>query len=189
MRISTFYGDAFDGQFALRLRESARILGIESSVFKWGKSRSEADRSRLRSRLLAQTLLEQRDEDILFVDPDAQLLRRPDVLLDEKDFDVGVYYDSETLEVSGPIFLRSNPRVLRFVRDWQTLGRAEPELTELETLSHALSRAGSDLEVRRLPVTYAWVERLHRDVHPKAAPVIVCYRTDGLISSRIRIAR
>jgi hypothetical protein len=75
------------------------------------------------------------------------------------------------------------------LRDWQALNRAEPGATELETLSQVLSRPASVVRVRRLPVTYAWVERLHRDVYPSANPVIVHFKTDGLLSSRIRIPR
>ena len=186
MLISTFYGDAFSGQFALRLRESARLMELECSLFKWSKDGGEADKARLRSKLLAQTLAERPDQSIMFVDPDAQILRRPDILLDEDDFDVAVYYDSHTLEVSGPIFLRNNDRVRRMVRDWQQLNLAEPDETELETLSQILSSA-SEVEIRRLPVTYAWVERIHREIHPRANPVIVHFKTDGLLSSRIRI--
>jgi len=189
MLISTFYGDAFDGQFALRLKESARLLDLKCILFKWGKDEAEADKARLRSKLLARCLVEQLDENLLFVDPDTQILRRPDVLLDEDDFDVGVYYDVQTLEISGPIFLRNNDRVRRLVRDWQALNRSEPDATELETLSQLLSGAGSDVEIRRLPVTYAWVERVHREIHPRANPVIVHFKTNGLISSRIRIPR
>lgn len=187
MRISSFYTDAFNGQFALRLKESARLLGIECDLFKGAASRSDADRARLRNKLLARALLEHPGESVLFVDPEAQLQRRPDVLLDEDDFDAGVYYDSRTLEVHGPIFLRNTPRSMQLIRDWQALSRAEPEATELETLSRVLSRPGIPARVRRLPVTYAWVERLHREVHPAAVPVIVHFKTDGLISSRIRI--
>jgi hypothetical protein len=75
------------------------------------------------------------------------------------------------------------------VRDWQALSRSQPDETELETLSQILSRSNSDLEIRRLPVTYAWVERVHREIHPRANPVIVHFKTDGLLSSRIRIPR
>ena len=141
MLISSFYGDAFAGQFALRLKGSAKHFDIECDLFKWADGASEADRSRLRSKLIARNLAEHPADDILFVEPDACFQRRPDILLDEKDYDVGVYYDLTTLEV------------------------------------------------RRLPVTYAWVERLHRDVHPAANPVIVHFKTDGLLSSRIRIPR
>src|SRR5438552_2572149 len=42
MLISSFYGDAFDGQFALRLKESARVLGFACDLYKWTKGRTEA---------------------------------------------------------------------------------------------------------------------------------------------------
>ena len=189
MLISTYYGDAFSGQFALRLKESARVVDLECSLYKYGGDGAEADKARLRSKLLARSMVDRPDHNVLFVEPDAQLLRRPDILLDEDDYDVAVYYDSHTLEISGPIFLRNNDRTRRMVRDWQALSRSQPDSTELETLSQILSRATSDLEIRRLPVTYAWVERIHREIHPRANPVIVHFKTDGLLSSRIRIPR
>jgi hypothetical protein len=189
MRISSYYSDAFNGQFALRLKDSARNFQLECDLFKWEQRDVGAESTRVRSKLLARTLLERRGEDVLFVDPEAQLQRRPDALLDERDFDVGIYYDSRTLEISGPIFLRNSPPTLQLLRDWQALNRAEPGATELETLSQVLSRPSSVVRIRRLPVTYAWVERLHRDVHPSASPVIVHFKTDGLLSSRIRIPR
>ena len=187
MRISSYYSDAFNGQFALRLKDSVRNFSFECDLYKW--EQGDGDSTRVRSKLLARTLTERRGEDVLFVDPEAQLQRRPDALLDEHDFDVGIYYDSRTLEISGPIFLRNNPPTLQMLRDWQALNRAEPGATELETLSQVLSRPGSAVRVRRLPVTYAWVERLHREVYPSASPVIVHFKTDGLLSSRIRIPR
>ena len=189
MRICSYYSDAFNGQFALRLKDSARQLSLECDLFKWEQVDAEAESARVRSRLLAGALVERQGEDVLFVDPEAQLQRRPEVLLDERDFDVGIYYDSQTLDISGPIFLRNNARTLKLLRDWQTLNREEPLSTELETLSHLLSRPRLGVQVRRLPVTYAWVERLHRDVHPAARPVIVHFKTDGLLSSRIRLPR
>jgi len=189
MLISSFYSDAFDGQFALRLKDSAKQLGFECDLFKWPKGGAGTAQAMLRSRLLSRSLGEHRGEDILFVDPEAQLHRRPDVLLDEDDFDVGIYYDLQTLDISGPIFLRNNARTIQLVRDWQALTLAEPDAGELDTLSQILSRPSSPVQVRRLPVTYAWVERIHRDLHPSANPVIVHFKTDGLISSRIRIPR
>ena len=189
MLISSFYGDAFDGQFALRLKESARVLGIECDLFKWEKGGAEADKARLRSKLLARNLLERPGENILFVEPDAYLQRRPDILLDEQDYDVAVYYDLTTLAVSGPIFFRNNARTPRLLKRWQDLSRSEPDLTELETLSRVLSKPGFPLDVRRLPITYAWVERLHREIHPTATPVIVHFKTDGLLTSRIKLQR
>ena len=76
MLISSFYGDAFAGQFALRLKGSARNFDIETDLYKWENGASEADRSRLRSKLLARNLLEHPTEDVLFVEPDACFQQR-----------------------------------------------------------------------------------------------------------------
>jgi hypothetical protein len=101
MLISSFYGDAFDGQFALRLKDTARAFGIDCEFFRWSRERGDGDKNGLRCKLLTRHLVTRPGEDVLFLDPDAQLHRRPDILLDEKDFDVAVYYDTGTMQVSG----------------------------------------------------------------------------------------
>jgi hypothetical protein len=183
MKILSSIGDAFDGQFALRLRSSARTLGLDCELFE----RSQSDRPRLSA--LIRGLSEAKGEDVLYVDPDAHLLRRPDILLDEKDYDVAVYYDSKTLELSGPIFVRGGSRGAALLMEWSTLQDVLPEFGEMENLSRVLSRPGLRLDVRRVPVTYAWVERQHRSIHPKASPIIVHFKTDGLLSGRMKVAR
>jgi hypothetical protein len=185
MRILSSIGDAFDGQFALRLKSSARTLGLDCELF--DRSQCPPDRSRLSA--LIRAFGAAKGEDVLYVDPDAHLVRRPDILLDEKDFDVAVYYDSKTLELSGPIFIRGGSRGAALLGEWSTLHDVLPEFGEMENLSRVLSRPGLRLDVRRVPVTYAWVERQHRAVHPKANPVIVHFKTDGLLSGRMKVAR
>ena len=187
MRILSSIGDAFDGQFALRLRSSAKTLGIDCELFDRSRGPQGGDRSRLTA--LIRGVSGDKGEDVLYVDPDAHLLRRPDILLDEKDFDVGVYYDSKTLELSGPIFIRRGSRGAALLGEWAALHDALPECGEMETLSRVLSRPGLRLDVRRFPITYAWVERQHRASHPNAQPVIVHFKTDGLLSGRMKVAR
>ncbi|HZE98412.1 MAG TPA: hypothetical protein VE981_15375 [Planctomycetota bacterium] len=177
MRITTFTADAFEGQFALRLLDSCRAFGIEVDHF--GVSGDEGPRHSVRLRCLLRSLRAGK-ADALYVDPDAQLLRRPEIALEEKDFDVGVYYDSKTLELSGPLFLRNTPRIAPLLREWGAVNKAYPDNSEMANLSRALAEPGHSLTVRRLPVTYAWVERLHRTTYPQAQPVIVHFKGDGL---------
>jgi hypothetical protein len=182
MRIVSSIGDPFEGQFALRLRASARSQGIDCDLF--DRARKPGGDGRPRLAALIRSLAEGHGEDLLYVDPDAHLLRRPDILLDERDFDVGLYYHSRTLEPSGPVFIRNNSRVAALLRTWATLNEVAPEQTDLENLSRAISRPGLGLEVRRFPVTYAWVERQHRRTYPTAQPIIVHFKTESLLSSR-----
>ncbi len=105
MRISSYYSDAFNGQFALRLKDSVRNLSLECDLHKWDQGEVGADSTRVRSKLLARSLTEHRREAVLFVDPEAQLQRRPDGLLDERDFDVGLHDASRPLDITRPIFL------------------------------------------------------------------------------------
>jgi hypothetical protein len=128
-------------------------------------------------------LTERPGEDLLYIDPAAQLLRRPDVLLDEKDFDLAVYYDSSTPVASGPLFLRRNPHAEAFLAQWGVLNEKFPKYPTSRTCRRC-SRSPSGLIVRRLPVTYAWVEERHWKSYPDAQPVIVHYHPDGMISTR-----
>lgn len=188
LRMVSCYGDAFDGQFALRLKESARRFDLPCDLFQREKGPGDGDRARVRSRTLLRSLALHPGEDVVYVDPDAQLHRRPDIFLEEQDYDVGVYFAAETLEISGPIFFRNVERTLSVVRDWCALNAAFPENSELENLAAVLAQTQRSIVVRRLPVTYAWVERFHRGAHPQARPVIVHFKTDG-ITGRIRIPR
>jgi len=187
MRIASFYGDAFEGQFALRLKDSARAFEMECDLYQETKPGGLRERGRMRTKTLLRCLAEHPGEDVLFVEADAQLHRRPDILLDEKDFEIGIYYDTGTLAISGPVFVRNSPRVVPLIREWRALNHAFPENSELENLSQVLSRPGFGLEIRRFPVTYAWVERVHRASHPQARPVIYHYQTNGHRTRRIGI--
>jgi hypothetical protein len=59
----------------------------------------------------------------------------------------------------------------------------------MRIVSYSGDQFDGQFAIRRLPVTYAWVERVHRPQYPEAKPVLVQYRTDALISSRIRIKK
>jgi hypothetical protein len=186
MRVATFYDNVFFQQFARRLKASARAFGIECDLFKRAPTPGPRSKARFRSEFLPGRLAELPAEDLLLVDPDAAFTQRPGILLDEKDFDVAVYYDQKTLAVSGPLFLRNNPRIRRLAQDWRLLCDAHPERSENEALSTLLSQPKGSLSVRRLPITYVWVERLDRERHPSARPVITHFQADS-ISTRVRI--
>jgi hypothetical protein len=72
------------------------------------------------------------------------------------------------------------------VQEWHMLNGALPEHSESENLSRVLSQPKPCLDVRRLPVTYAWVERIDRERHPSALPVVTHFKADS-VSTRIRI--
>lgn len=185
MRIVSFSGDQFDGQFALRLKKSARALELDCELYKWPReTRPHTDR--IRYLTLLRSLSGRAPEDVLLLDPEMQLLKRPDVLLDEKDFDVAVYYDSRTMEVSGALFFRNTPRLEALLAEWGERNESFPEDSDLANLSEVLASPRMKIDIRRLPVTYAWVERQHRTQYPDAKPVIVHYKTDGLISTKLK---
>ena len=171
MRIISTSGDRFDRQMAVRLQKSIRALQLDCDLVPWSDDR-QPPRDRIRFMTLQRVLAERPGEDLLYIDPAAQLMRRPDELMDEKDFDLAVYYDSSTLVASGPLFLRRNPHAEAFVAEWGVLNEKFPEASDLENLSQVLAQPPSGLIIRRLPVTYAWIEARHRKNYPDAQPVM-----------------
>jgi hypothetical protein len=189
MLIASFYDNAFNKQFAVRLRATAEALGIRCRVFDRSERPGMEGKSGWKPEALLQTLAAYPGDDVFLVDPDSVLKRRPDILLNEQDFDAAVHYNVETLVPSGPLFVRNNDRVRRMMEVWRNINRALPEHEDLENLSRVLSDPQCPLEIRRLPVTYAWVERIHRKRHLSARPVLTHFLTDGMISTRFRLAR
>jgi hypothetical protein len=187
--VASYYDSAFTRQFALRLRSSVESLGMKCRLF----DRSERPELRAPSgwkpRAILGALEAYPEDDVFLVDPDSVMNRRPDILMEEKDYDAAVHYDVETLDATGPVYFRNSARSKRMLRVWREINRALPEKPDLENLSRVLSHPQGKIELRRLPVTYAWVERLHRQRYPRARPVLTHFWTDGLLSTRIKVAR
>ncbi|HLY09932.1 MAG TPA: hypothetical protein VKW04_11560 [Planctomycetota bacterium] len=189
MLIATFFDNVFSKQFALKLRASSESLGIKCRIFNRSARPGLEGKSGWKPDALLELMKGYPADDVFLVDAESVLNRRPDILLDEKDFDAALYFDVETLAPSGPLFLRNNERARRMMNVWSDLNRALPENSDAENLSRVLSHPLCPLEVRRLPLTYAWVERLHRQRYPTGRPVLTHFWTDGLISTRIQVAQ
>lgn len=184
MRVASYYIDVFYKQFARALRDSAVSLSLRCDLFDWTPGKKFFEEAKRRPKLLLSRFLGSLKEDLLVIDPDTLIEREPSLLLEKKDFDVAAYFDQETHLMSGPLFLRNNDRVHRLLQEWRADSEANPLRPEMESLSKLLDERGSKLEVARLPVTYAWVERLHRKIHPSAKPVITHFMTNKLITRR-----
>src|SRR5258706_14778994 len=101
MLITSFYDNAFSRQFAVRLRRSSESLGIKCRLFNRTERGKAPPGTGWMPKFLFDTLKAYPDDDLLLIEPDTSIHRRPDILLDEKDYDVAVHYDSETLAASG----------------------------------------------------------------------------------------
>ena len=189
MLVACFHGNPFEKQFAVRLRSSAESLGIKCRLFDRTDLKDLPASGAWKPKALLGVLESYPQDDVLLLDPDTGLNRRPDILLDEKDFDAALRYDGDALQPGGPIFVRQNPRMRRIMKEWDHLTRTFPETPELNHLSRLLGQSRSSIEVRRLPVTYAWVEGVHREKHPRALPVVTHFRTEGMISTRMKVAQ
>ncbi|HEV3029075.1 MAG TPA: hypothetical protein VG457_15970, partial [Planctomycetota bacterium] len=115
MLIASFYDTAFTRQFAWRLRATAEGLGIKCRVFDRSRYPGMDGKSGWKPEAVLRTLAAYPGNDVFLVDPDSVLNRRPDILLDEHDYDAAIHCDVETLAPSGPLFVRNNDRVRRMM--------------------------------------------------------------------------
>src|SRR5436190_19178859 len=86
MRIISYSVDQFDSQFAQRLNKSARALKLDCDLYRWSRE-TMPPADRIRYLTILRSLSGREPQDVLFADPQSQFLQRPDILLDEKDFD------------------------------------------------------------------------------------------------------
>ena len=184
MLVAAFYNSMSSRGLALRLRRSAETFGVRCRVFdRSGRAGIDGERG-WRPEALMRTLADFPDDDVLLLEPGSVLLARPDFVLDEPDFDSAVHVDAATGLPTGPLFLRNNDRLWEMLRSWYYLCRDHPECGEYGTLLMALEDVRLGLDVRDLPVTYSWVEGIHRDENPDATPVIARFLADGRTTTR-----
>ncbi|HVR84817.1 MAG TPA: hypothetical protein VMU54_10940 [Planctomycetota bacterium] len=189
MLVASFYDSPSSRGQALRLRTSVQALGLECRIFDRSGRPGIDGETGWKAEGLLRTLADHPEHDVFLVHPGSVLLRRPDALLDEFAFDVAVYYDLETRLPGESLFVRNSERIWRALRSWHYAGRRHPELGDQDTLSRVLDDPAQPLDVRRLPVTYDWVERLHRERHPDASPVLARMVSDGRRTRRTLVAR
>src|SRR5262245_33949143 len=118
MLIASFFEDAFSRQFAFTLRTSAASLGLPCRLYNRAESPDLAGPAAWRPRALLRILRASPPQDVLLIDPDSVVHRRPAILLDEHDYDLAVHFDARTLAVRGPLFIRNNERARKILLMW-----------------------------------------------------------------------
>lgn len=130
------------------------------------------------------SILESRNQDILYVDVDAQFKAYPD-LIEKLDCDIA--YRTQDFRwradeaLSGTIFLKNNDKVKRFVNRWIELNEAipaqrmKPETWEQKNMQRA-QREMSELVYYNLPPEYTFIYDHMKMMYPGVSPVVEHYQ-------------
>lgn len=130
------------------------------------------------------SILESRNQDILYVDVDAQFKAYPD-LIEKLDCDIA--YRTQDFRwradeaLSGTIFLKNNDKVKRFVNRWIELNEAipaqrmKPETWEQKNMQRAQREMG-ELVYYNLPPEYTFIYDHMKMMYPGVSPVVEHYQ-------------
>jgi hypothetical protein len=129
-------------------------------------------------------ILNSRNQDILYVDVDAQFKSYPDLI---SSLDCDIAYRTQDFRwradeaLSGTLFLKNNDKVKKFVDRWIELNEAvpaermKPETWEQKNMQRA-QREMSDLIYYNLPPEYTFIYDHMKIMYPKTIPVIEHYQ-------------
>ncbi len=166
-----------------RLAESARGLGIPVDVHRWPECGDVREAQKLRVKSIRRAVREHPGDGLLVLDADCRILARPDLVA---GFPAPAFVWYADTWFSGVWYL---PAALAegFAELMEKTWERKPSLVEREVLNEVLRSAWSRPEaVLRLPVTYGWVEPMHRKANPAASPVIehYCVNMGGSLTLR-----
>lgn len=115
---------------------------------------------------------EQYNCDVVFLDADAVIERRPDLFYDlPQEFDIAAHYldwnshygYSETPPrkelLSGTIYLRNNAKVKALVNDWYYTSQLTT-IWEQKVLESCIKKNESEYKIYSLPLEYIWLKSL-----------------------------
>jgi len=129
-------------------------------------------------------ILDHRNQDVLYVDVDAQFKAYPDLI---QNLDCDIAYRTQDFRwradeaLSGTLFLRNNERVKRFMDRWIQLNEAtpaermKPETWEQKNMQRA-QREMSELVYYNLPPEYTFIYDHMKMMYPGTSPVIEHYQ-------------
>ena len=130
------------------------------------------------------SILESRNQDILYVDVDAKFKQYPELI---PSLDCDIAYRTQDFRwradeaLSGTLFLKNNDRVKRFVDRWIQLNEAtpaermKPETWEQKNMQRA-QREMTDLNYYNLPPEYTFIYDHMKMMYPGVSPVIEHYQ-------------
>ena len=129
-------------------------------------------------------VLKHRNQDVLYVDVDAQFKKYPDLI---PTLDCDIAYRTQDFRwradeaLSGTIFLKNNDKIKKFVDRWIQLNEAtpaermKPETWEQKNMQRA-QREMTDLGYYNLPPEYTFIYDHMKMMYPETSPVIEHYQ-------------
>lgn len=142
-----------------------------------------------KSKFIRDMMIKHPDKDILYVDADAIIQRRP-VLFDTFKGDIGVHYKDGKELLSGTIFLKNNGNTMALVENWIQEQERNPRVWDQKTLASVIKLATSDIvcpltylkiRVIDLPPTYTQIFDTMRNV---GKPVIEHFQASRRVKNK-----
>lgn len=178
---------------ARKLIASCDRLGILHAIAPIASRGSWQGNTQLKAEIILEALRAADAEDnLVFVDADALVLQYP-VVFDTLDADLGLSFRDYAVFpcgsrkagkelLSGTIYLRRSPVVIRVVKEWIALNHANPTVWEQKNFQAVIERWGSSLSIAELPPTYCKIFDLMRTAGPG---VIEHYQKSRVYRSRV----
>lgn len=176
---------------AQNLRQSLENLGIAYYIEPI-KDLGSWEKNTHHKAYFIQKVLEDRNQDILYVDVDAVFKRYPDLI---QTLDCDIAYRTENFRwradeaLSGTIFMKNNEKIKRLVNRWIELNEAtpaeryKPETWEQKNMQRAL-REMEDINYFNLPPEYTFIFDHTKRMYPDVDPVIVHYQESRNINKK-----
>ena len=106
--------------------------------------------------------LEDSDDNILYVDADAEFLQTPNYEIFDGEFHYYKFKGKEAL--SGTLYLKNTERVKNFVRKWIEIQKQHPTVYDQQTMARAIEKVRGSLIVKELPQEYIKIFDLMKHV-------------------------
>lgn len=171
MIVVAYYTNRRYQTLAARLGESARDLGLRFAAVERPDLGSWAANVNQKPGVVARAL-DHHQEDVLYIDADATILRPPVELARVGARPGAAHYPEPGKPAGGTMFFRRSPEARRLVDLWQkNVDRSPGRSDDFVNLAGALRTLG--VKLAHLPPAYCWHEASMRPRYPGAAPVIV----------------
>jgi len=172
MKVCAFYTNDKYKRLAERMKASAEALGLSVHLKEYPEVPAWSAALRIKVVFIGE-MLNSQTEDILYLDADTWVERRPDVLLTPGDFDIGMGYVLPGHPHGCAMFFRNNVKVKALQKRWLEMFDLYPGIKLDETLLEytILEFKRQGLIVKTLPPAYGWMEYM-KPRFPGAVPII-----------------
>lgn len=180
MKVCGFYTNDKYRDLAKKMQASVEAFGFEVALYKrphhpdpdtaWGAA------LRHKSQIIREAMSDFPGEDILYLDADAEMVRKPELLLGTERFDVAWSWIRRRHPHGCSSFYRATAAAKEFVDRWCASPEEFPHIRLDEIHQFYALRDLQDkgrVMFKTLPPSYAWVPFTMGKQFPGASPVIV----------------